>query len=54
MQVCQMLLRLTIIGEIMNRIEMFNDSFQNYKGYQLPKAQLVIAECKKDLTVHVP
>ena len=28
----------------MNRIEMFNDSFQNYKGYHLPKAQLVIAD----------
>lgn len=28
----------------MNRIEMFHDSFQNYKGYQLPKAQLVIAD----------
>jgi len=28
----------------MKRIEMFHDSFQNYKGYQLPKAQLVIAD----------
>lgn len=28
----------------MNRIEMFNDSFQNFKCYQLPKAQLVIAD----------
>jgi site-specific DNA-methyltransferase (adenine-specific) len=28
----------------MKRIEMFNDSFQNFKSYQLPKAQLVIAD----------
>ena len=28
----------------MNRIQMFNDSFQNYKGYHIPKAQFVIAD----------
>lgn len=28
----------------MNRVEIFNDSFQNYKTYQLPKAQLIIAD----------
>ena len=26
------------------RIELFNDHFQNYKRYQIPKAQLVIAD----------
>ena len=26
------------------RIELFNDSFQNFKGYGIPKAQLVIAD----------
>jgi site-specific DNA-methyltransferase (adenine-specific) len=28
----------------MNRIELFNDHFQNYKQYGIPKAQLVIAD----------
>lgn len=28
----------------MNRIEIFNDSFQNYKTYQLPKAQLILTD----------
>ena len=26
------------------RIELYNDHFQNYKRYQIPKAQLVIAD----------
>ena len=25
-------------------MKLFNDHFQNYKGYQIPKAQLVIAD----------
>ena len=28
----------------MERIELFNDHFQNYKVYGIPKAQLVIAD----------
>ncbi len=28
----------------MNRVKLFNDHFQNYKVYQIPKAQLVIAD----------
>ena len=28
----------------MKRIELYNDSFQNFRGYQLPKAQLIIAD----------
>ena len=28
----------------MNRIELFNDHFQNYKLYGIPKAQLLIAD----------
>ena len=28
----------------MNKIELFNDNFQNYKRYNIPKAQLVIAD----------
>jgi len=28
----------------MNRIELFNDHFQNFKVYQIPKAQLIIAD----------
>lgn len=28
----------------MNSIELYNDHFQNYKVYQIPKAQLVIAD----------
>ncbi|MDI6414429.1 site-specific DNA-methyltransferase [Solobacterium moorei] len=31
------------------RIELFNDSFQNYKRYQIPKAQLVIADIPYNL-----
>lgn len=26
------------------RVELFNDSFQNFKRYNIPKAQLVIAD----------
>lgn len=32
-----------------HRIELFNDSFQNYKRYQIPKAQLVIADIPYNL-----
>lgn len=28
----------------MNNIELYNDSFQNYKTYQLPKAQLILTD----------
>lgn len=28
----------------MKKIELFNDSFQNYKSYEIPKAQLIIAD----------
>ena len=28
----------------MNRVELFNDHFQNYKKYGIPKAQLIIAD----------
>ena len=28
----------------MKNIELYNDHFQNYKVYQIPKAQLVIAD----------
>lgn len=28
----------------MKNIELFNDSFQNYKSYQIPKAQLIISD----------
>jgi site-specific DNA-methyltransferase (adenine-specific) len=28
----------------MNNIELFNGHFQNYKSYNIPKAQLVIAD----------
>ena len=28
----------------MNRIELFDDHFQNYKKYGIPKAQLLIAD----------
>ena len=31
------------------KIELFNDSFQNYKQYQIPKAQLVIADIPYNL-----
>jgi site-specific DNA-methyltransferase (adenine-specific) len=28
----------------MKNIELFNDHFQNWKSYQIPKAQLIIAD----------
>lgn len=28
----------------MKNIELFNDHFQNWKPYQIPKAQLIIAD----------
>lgn len=31
-------------GGGMKNIELYNDHFQNYKTYQIPKAQLVIAD----------
>lgn len=31
------------------QIKLFNDNFQNYKGYQIPKAQLVIADIPYNL-----
>jgi len=31
-------------GSSMDRIELFNDHFQNFKPYQIPKAQLIIAD----------
>jgi site-specific DNA-methyltransferase (adenine-specific) len=38
-------------GEIMRKIktELFNDNFQNYKRYSIPKAQLVIADIPYNL-----
>lgn len=33
----------------MKRIELYNDSFQNFRGYQLPKAQLIIADVPYNL-----
>jgi len=30
--------------EKLTKIELFNDHFQNYKSYQIPKAQLIIAD----------
>lgn len=32
-----------------NKIELFNDNFQNYKKYGIPKAQLVIADIPYNL-----
>ena len=32
-----------------NKIELFNDNFQNYKRYGIPKAQLVIADIPYNL-----
>lgn len=28
----------------MNKVELFNDHFQNFKVYGIPKAQLIIAD----------
>ena len=36
----------------MNRIELFNDHFQNFKVYQIPKAQLIIADPPYNLGVN--
>jgi len=33
----------------MNRVELFNDHFQNYKKYGIPKAQLIIADIPYNL-----
>mgnify|MGYP000268501828 FL=1 len=33
----------------MNNIELFNDHFQNYKVYGIPKAQLIIADVPYNL-----
>ena len=33
----------------MKRIELYNDSFQNFRSYQLPKAQLIIADVPYNL-----
>lgn len=34
----------------MERIQLFNDHFQNYKVYGIPKAQLVIADIPFNLS----
>ena len=34
------------------KIELFNDHFQNYKRYHIPKAQLVIADIPYNLGVN--
>lgn len=31
-------------NRIMNKVELFNDHFQNFKVYGIPKAQLIIAD----------
>lgn len=31
------------------KVELFNDNFQNYKRYDIPKAQLVIADIPYNL-----
>lgn len=36
----------------MDRIELFNDHFQNFKVYQIPKAQLIIADHPYNLGVN--
>lgn len=33
----------------MKNIELFNDNFQNWKRYQIPKAQLIIADVPYNL-----
>ena len=33
------------------RIELYNDNFQNYKRYGIPKAQLVIADIPYNIGV---
>lgn len=34
------------------KVELFNDNFQNYKRYNIPKAQLVIADIPYNLGVN--
>jgi site-specific DNA-methyltransferase (adenine-specific) len=34
------------------KIELYNDNFQNYKRYNIPKAQLVIADIPYNLGVN--
>ena len=36
----------------MNRIELFNDHFQNYKRYNIPKAQLIIADIPYNIGIN--
>ena len=36
-------------GEVMKKIKLYNDNFQNYKVYGIPKAQLVIADIPYNL-----
>ena len=33
----------------MNNIELFNDHFQNFKSYGIPRAQLIIADVPYNL-----
>lgn len=33
----------------MNRVELFNDHFQNFKSYGIPKAQLILADVPYNL-----
>lgn len=35
----------------MNNVELFNDHFQNWKSYQIPKAQLIIADIPYNISV---
>ena len=39
-------------NRIMNKVELFNDHFQNFKVYQIPKAQLIIADPPYNLGVN--
>lgn len=38
--------------KVKNKIELYNDNFQNYKRYGIPKAQLVIADIPYNLGVN--
>lgn len=40
------------VGEIMDRVKLFNDHFQNYKVYGIPKAQLIIADIPYNVGVN--
>lgn len=44
--------RVCLNYKIMDRIELFNDHFQNFKVYQIPKAQLIIADPPYNLGVN--